>query len=59
MNINPWDRAREITARVRKKVDGKLSFLDRLGNNMLKPWPGIPMALLVIIIILRSYCRRR
>lgn len=51
-DINPWDRAREITARVRKNVDGKLSFLDRLGNSMLRPWPGIPMALLIIILSL-------
>ncbi|NLK27990.1 MAG: ferrous iron transporter B [Clostridiales bacterium] len=50
--LNAWDRAREITARVRKKEDGKLSFLDRLGNNMLKPWPGIPIALLIIILSL-------
>lgn len=50
--INAWDRAREITARVRKNVDGKLSFLDRLGNNMLRPWPGIPIALLIIALSL-------
>ena len=47
---NTWDRAREITARVRKKTEGKLSFLDRLGNSMLKPWPGVPIALAVIFI---------
>ncbi|NMA67566.1 MAG: ferrous iron transporter B [Clostridiaceae bacterium] len=51
-DVDVWDRAREITARIRKKVDGKLSFLDRLGRNMLKPWPGIPLALLVIILSL-------
>lgn len=51
-NFNAWDRAREITARVRKNVAGKLSFLDRLGNNMLKPWPGIPIAFLIIILSL-------
>ncbi|NLP35957.1 MAG: ferrous iron transporter B [Clostridiales bacterium] len=50
--INAWDRAREITARVRKNVSGKLSFLDRLGRNMLKPWPGLPIALLIIILSL-------
>lgn len=47
-----WNRAREITAKVRKNVDSKLSFLDRLGNSMLKPWPGIPIALLVILLSL-------
>jgi ferrous iron transport protein B len=47
--INTWDRAREITGRVRKNVGEKLSFLDRLGNSMLKPWPGLPIALFVIL----------
>lgn len=51
-DMNVWDRAREITARVRKNVQGQLSFLDRLGNNMLKPWPGIPIAILVIVLSL-------
>ena len=37
-----------------EKEDGKLSFLDRLGNNMLKPY-SIPIALL--IILLGGYCR--
>jgi len=47
-----WDRAREIAARVRITMDGKLSFLDRLGRNMLKPWPGIPIAFLIILLSL-------
>ena len=47
-----WERAKIITARVRVKTDGKLSFLDKLGNSMLKPWPGIPIAILVIILSL-------
>jgi ferrous iron transport protein B len=49
-----WYRAREIAKRVRKNVDGKLSFIDRLGNNMLKPWPGIPIALFIIMISLAA-----
>lgn len=48
--MNTWDRARDITARVRKKVKGRASFLDVLGNSMLKPWPGIPAALLIILV---------
>ncbi|NLP37574.1 MAG: ferrous iron transporter B [Firmicutes bacterium] len=43
-----WERAREITAKVRKKVDGQLSFLDRLGAAMLKPLTGLPLAILII-----------
>ncbi len=48
IGINTWDRAREIAARVRIKTEEKPSFLDLLGNSMLKPWPGIPIALLII-----------
>ena len=50
--LDIWDRAKEIADRVRIKVDGELSFLDRLGRSMVKPWPGIPIALLVIILSL-------
>lgn len=49
-NMNTWKRARDITAKVRKKTEVKISFLDRLGNGMLKPWPGIPVALLIMLI---------
>ncbi len=49
---NAWDRAREIAARVRINIDGELSFLDKLGRNMLKPWPGLPIAFLIIILSL-------
>lgn len=44
-----WTRAKEIASQVRVNVSGELSFLDRLGEAMLKPWPGIPIALLVIL----------
>lgn len=47
--LDVWDRAKEIAAKVRSKTDGKPSFLDKLGENMIKPWPGIPLALLVIV----------
>ncbi len=50
--LDVWERAKEITARVSKKVAGQLSFLDRLGRNMLKPWSGIPIALLIIVLSL-------
>lgn len=52
--MSNWDRAREITARVKKNVKVELSFLDRLGDNMLKPWPGIPIALLIVILALAA-----
>lgn len=50
--LTPWERAKEITARVRKTTGERLSFLDRLGNSMLKPWPGLPIAILIILLSL-------
>jgi len=48
--MDVWDRAAEIAGKVRIKVNGEFSFMDKLGRSMLKPWPGIPIAILVIII---------
>jgi len=45
---DPWVRAKEITARVSTTHHGKPSFLDKLGESMMKPFPGIPIALFVI-----------
>ena len=47
-----WERARQIVCKVLSRTDTKPSFLDRLGEAMLRPWPGIPLALLVILISL-------
>lgn len=47
-----WQTAKTIAARVRRSVSGELSFLDRLGSAMLKPWPGIPIALVVTFVSL-------
>lgn len=49
---DPWARAREIAAKVRSNVEGKPSFLDRLGSAMLRPWPGIVIAVFVILLSL-------
>jgi len=49
-DTDPWVRAKEITARVSTTRHGKPSFLDKLGENMMKPFPGIPIALIVIAI---------
>ncbi len=47
-----WERAREIVARTVKNTDVKTSKLDRLGDALLKPWPGGPLAVLIILISL-------
>ena len=46
----PHLQAREISRRVSSKNASKLSFMDRLGNAMLKPMPGIPIAALVMLL---------
>ncbi len=44
-----WERARQIAREVVTDVNAKPSFLDRLGEAMMRPWPGIPIALLVVL----------
>lgn len=36
--------------KVMRWTNGSPSRLDRLGDAMLKPWPGIPLAALVILL---------
>ena len=50
--LDAWRRAKDIARRVRNQASEELSFLDRLGEAMLKPLPGIPIALLVILLSL-------
>jgi len=45
-----WERAKEINGRVSKMNYSEPSFLDKLGNNMMKPFPGIPIAFLIIAL---------
>ncbi|MCL2545807.1 MAG: ferrous iron transporter B [Oscillospiraceae bacterium] len=44
--------AKEIARRVTVKNDAKPSFLDKLGESMMKPMPGIPIALLVMALVI-------
>jgi len=45
-----WAKAREIARKVSRKNAARSSFLDRLGDEMLKPMPGIPLAFLTIAL---------
>jgi len=45
-----WLRAKEITRRVRKTDASNPNFLDRMGESMMKPFPGIPLAVLVMVL---------
>lgn len=47
-----WQKAKDITRKVTRNTDRNPSFLDRLGDSLLKPWPGIPLALLIIALSL-------
>jgi len=46
-----WQTAKEITRRVSKKTFSRPSFLDRLGASTMKPFPGIPIAFLVVALL--------
>ena len=44
-----WAAAREINRRaVRKESDTRKSFIDKLGENMMKPFPGLPIAFIAL-----------
>ncbi|NLM68686.1 MAG: ferrous iron transporter B [Firmicutes bacterium] len=50
LNFDTRVRAREITCKVRKHNNSSLSRLDRLGSRMMQPFPGIPIAILVMLL---------
>lgn len=43
-----WARARTIAEKATERIDRRPNFLDRLGEAMLHPWPGLPLALLIL-----------
>ncbi|MCL2355719.1 MAG: ferrous iron transporter B [Defluviitaleaceae bacterium] len=47
-SVDSWKSAKEIFRRVVKKDDVNLKFIDRLGDNMMKPFPGVPIAIVVM-----------
>lgn len=44
-----WEQARKMAGDVIRDVNAAPSFLDRLGEAMMRPWPGIPMAMVIIL----------
>ncbi|MGI6168711.1 MAG: FeoB small GTPase domain-containing protein [Christensenellales bacterium] len=50
--LDYWERAKEVVRRAVSKKDEKPNILDRFGDALLRPWPGIPLALLVLAISL-------
>lgn len=47
-----WQRAKEIVARTVKDVKAKPGKLDRFGDALMKPWPGILLSIFIIILSL-------
>lgn len=48
-----WDKIRDIVAKVQTRVQKKkVTFIEVLEDKTLQPWPGIPLALLVLAISL-------
>jgi ferrous iron transport protein B len=47
-----WETAKQINKRVSKKMTKEPGFLDKLGESMTKPFPGIFIAILVMAILI-------
>ena len=49
-NESTWSMAKEIARRVLKKDNVNPGFFERLGDNMMKPMPGVPISFLVMAL---------
>ncbi len=47
-----WLKIKDIVAKVQTEVEKKTTFMDLLEDKTIQPWPGIPIALLVLILSL-------
>lgn len=44
-----WGKIQDIVAKVESRVEKKVTFIEKVENWTIQPWPGIPIALLVLI----------
>ncbi len=51
-NEDRWSKIDEIVAKVQTKVEKEPSFIEKLEDWTVQPWPGIPIAFLVLVISL-------
>ncbi|MCL2036584.1 MAG: ferrous iron transporter B [Oscillospiraceae bacterium] len=53
-NRNTWSSAKEIARRVIKTNESHLNpgFIDKLGESTMKPFPGIPIAIVVMAALI-------
>ncbi len=47
-----WDKSEQISKKCTTNTNQNLKFIDKLGENMVKPWPGVPICLSIIIVAL-------
>lgn len=47
-----WKRSAEISNKVQHTTEKTPNFLDKLGSDLVKPYPGIPIAILIMVISL-------
>ena len=47
-----WCAAKDINRRVSSSKYTEHHFFDKLGESSMKPWPGIPIAILVIAVLI-------
>ncbi|MFI3201019.1 MAG: ferrous iron transporter B [Eubacteriales bacterium] len=47
-----WGRSEHITKKCISHTGQSLKFIDKLGHNMVKPFPGIPIATLIMLVSL-------
>lgn len=48
-SVDYWRQAKDIANSVSKDTSAQPGWLDRLGEAMMRPWPGIPLALVIVL----------
>ncbi len=44
-----WQKSEEIIKKCVTNTKENLTFIDKLGENMVKPWPGAPIAVVIMV----------
>lgn len=47
-----WEKIRKIVAKVQTKEEKNPTFIEKLESWTIKPWPGIPIAVIVLLLSL-------
>ncbi|MBB5173997.1 ferrous iron transporter B [Texcoconibacillus texcoconensis] len=46
-----WHRVEKITSEIKSKRESSVQQKETLGDKMIKPWPGIPLCLLILGLV--------